>query len=111
MRISHIAIAGILAILAPVAAPAAGNDPPSTATLQQLHGIVVAVSGDVLTLRLRNGQNQNVDIGPAKAAHRTGVLPKGHAVVVYGSRDASGTFHVQSVGHASPSAQNWSPDS
>jgi hypothetical protein len=111
MRIPHIAIACMLAILVPVAAPAAANEALNTATMQQLHGVVVAVSGDVLTLRLRNGQSENVDIGPAKAAHRIGVLPKGHAVVVYGNRDASGTFHVEAVGHASASAQNWSPDS
>lgn len=109
MRISQIAVAMLLAAL--IFAPAAGRAAESNAAgPEQLHGTIVAVSGNVLTLRLRNGQNENVDIAAAKAAHHTGALPKGGAVVVYGSRDASGTFHAASVGHTSQNPQDWSPD-
>lgn len=106
MRISHVVAAALLSVL-PLAADAAQTN---VVNPEQLHGIVMSVQGDVLTLRLRNGEYQSVDIAPARAAHHTGVMPVGHAVVVYGSRDASGTFHVVSIGHTSPNQKDWSPD-
>jgi hypothetical protein len=85
MRYSRlIASAALLAALGAsgLAASAAAGD---------VHGRVVAVKG-------------------ARAAHHTGILPPGGAVVVYGTRDAAGTFHVTSVGHTSPDSKFWSPD-
>ncbi len=111
MRIWHVAVAA--ATFAFVAGPlsaAGGAGETTTMGPEQLRGIVVAVQGNVLTLRLRNGQNENVDIGPAQTAHHTGVLPKGGAVVVYGSRDSAGVFHAASIGHTSPNQKDWAPD-
>ena len=75
-----------------------------------VHGRIVSVSGDTLTLRLRDGRTQQLDIHTARAAHHTGVLPIGGAVVVYGTRDAAGVFHVTSIGHSSPNAKTWTAD-
>ncbi|HMD02125.1 MAG TPA: hypothetical protein VKG44_04075 [Candidatus Baltobacteraceae bacterium] len=100
----------VVALLSNAWASAAGNGSPAPVPLEQLRGTVVTVAGDELTLRLRNGRTEIVDIAAAKAAHHTGVLPKGGAIVVYGSRDASGTFHAVSVGHASQNPLDWSPD-
>lgn len=111
MRLLQLAVAAILsAALTGPAAAATSAVQTAGATTQQVHGVIVAVEGNVLTLRLRNGKLENVDIAAAKAAQHTGVLPVGHAVVVYGSRDESGTFHAVSVGHTSPLSQDWSPD-
>ena len=52
----------------------------------------------------------SLDLAPANAAHHAGILPKGHAVVVFGNRDASGVFHVVSVGHTSQDMGSWSAD-
>jgi len=82
----------------------------ASAANAHLHGRIVSVSGDSLTLRLRDGKQQTVDISAARAAHHTGVLPIGGAVIVYGTRDAAGTFHVLSVGHTSPDAKQWTAD-
>jgi hypothetical protein len=111
MRISLAIACAVLVALAPGAVRAAGSVPlASPAALRQLHGVVVAVSGNVLTLRLRSGEEETVDLTPANAAHHAGILPKGHAVVVFGNRDAQGVFHVVSVGHTSQDAATWSPD-
>ncbi|HMD03292.1 MAG TPA: hypothetical protein VKG44_10045, partial [Candidatus Baltobacteraceae bacterium] len=90
-------LAGLCLLIAfgPVAARAAENAaPPIAAQQKALHGVILSVSGDVLLLRLRNGQTESIDISAAKAAHHTGVMPIGGAVVVYGTRDASGAFHA-----------------
>ena len=111
MVIRHGIACALFAVLAPAAVRAGESVPlASPAALRQLHGVVVAVSGNVLTLRLRSGQEENVDLAPANAAHHAGILPKGHAVVVFGNRDASGVFHVVSVGHTSQDMGSWSAD-
>lgn len=75
-----------------------------------LTGTVVSVQGDTLTLRLHDGKQTKVDIAAAKAAHHTGLMPKGGAVTVYGTHGSDGVFHAQSVGHASPDSKQWSAD-
>jgi|SRR5579872_6927607 len=75
-----------------------------------LTGVILAVNGNSLTVRLRTGKYLLVDISEAKRAKKTGVLPLNHAVIMYGVRDANGVFHATSIGHAGPSAQDWSPD-
>ena len=104
------AFAASVAAAAAVSCAASAAETGTTNPQQQLHGFVVSVHGNVLTLKLRNGTSENVDIGPAQAVQHTGVLPVGRAVVVYGTRDAAGTFHVISVGHTSQLSQSWSPD-
>jgi hypothetical protein len=98
-------------LVSPGTAVAATNASPVSASVQQLHGFVVAVQGDMLVLRLRSGQTEDVDIAAALTAHHTGLLAVGSAVVVYGSRDSAGLFHAESVGHASPTPRNWTADS
>jgi hypothetical protein len=89
----------------PLAAAAA-----SGAQAAHVHGHIVAVAGNVLTLRLRDGRIEKVDIATARAAHHTGVMPIGGAVIVYGTRDAAGVFHAASIGHTSPSITDWTAD-
>jgi hypothetical protein len=105
--LARVVLAASLAAL-PLCASAA--EPVPGTNLRQLHGFIESIHGNVLTLKLRNGTLENVDIGPAIAKQQTGALPIGHAVVVYGQRDAAGTFHASEVGHTSPTSQFWSPD-
>jgi len=98
-----IALAAALGVCAPAVAGAA-------ATNAHLQGWIVSVNGDVLMLRLRDGKKQKVDLSAARTAHHTGALPVGGAIIVYGTRDASGTFHVVSVGHSSPDPKQWAAD-
>ena len=66
MRTSLV-VAGLLLAFAAVPAFAAQSGVVTNAAgPEQLHGIVVSLAGNVLTLRLRNGQTENVDIGPRK---------------------------------------------
>jgi len=87
----------------------APNAAPSAGVERRLTGIVMRVSADSLTLRLRDGRLIVLDIAPARAARHLGVLPLGRAVVVYGWIDKAGTFHVASVGHTSQNPAAWSP--
>jgi hypothetical protein len=84
--------------------------PVESAFAHHLTGTIVGVRGNWLALRLRGGQFVQVNIAAARVNGRTGVLPQGHAVVVYGSYTADGVFHVTSIGHAAPSAADWPPD-
>jgi hypothetical protein len=76
----------------------------------QVHGWVVSVDDGSLLLRLRDGSVIRIDIAAARSARHVGVLPVGHAVVVYGYIDRNGEFHASSVGHASPDPKDWSAD-
>ena len=97
---------GALALQSAVAASAATVATDSV----QLHGHIVSVHGDTLNLRLRDGQNEKVDISQARAKHHTGIMPVGGAVVVYGSRGKDGVFHAVSIGHTNPDPRGWPPD-
>jgi hypothetical protein len=76
----------------------------------QVHGVVVSMDSMTLRLRLRDGRVVAVDLRQAAAAHATGVLPIGKAVVVYGTIDKRGVFHATSVGHTSQNPKDWTPD-
>ena len=82
----------------------------SDGTEAHLTGTVVSLQGDTLTLPPRGGTQNKVDHTAAKAAHHTGLMPKGGAVTVYGTHGSDGVFHAQSVGHASPDSKQWSAD-
>lgn len=73
-------------------------------------GVIMAVDGNKLTLRLRDGKYLLVDIAPAMRAGLTGVLPVNHPVMVYGQRGSDGIFHVTSISHAAPGMQHWPTD-
>lgn len=73
-------------------------------------GVIMAIDGNKLTLRLRDGKYILVDIAPARRAGLTGVLPVNHAVTMYGQRGSDGVFHVMSVSHAAPGMQHWPAD-
>ncbi|PZR60988.1 MAG: hypothetical protein DLM53_10055 [Candidatus Eremiobacter antarcticus] len=77
---------------------------------EHISGVILAVNGDALTLRRRNGKTITIDIAPARRAGNIGVLPRNRPVVVYGQRGSDGVFHVTSIGHSSPSMQNWPND-
>ncbi|HYK52205.1 MAG TPA: hypothetical protein VEV38_01575 [Candidatus Eremiobacteraceae bacterium] len=76
----------------------------------QVHGVVVSVKATTLRLRLRDGRIVDIDLTAATAAHTTGMLPIGKAVVVYGTIDNRGFFHATSVGHTSQNPKDWTPD-
>lgn len=79
-------------------------------SVRQLHGTIVGVAGNLLTLRLRDGRIERIDIAAARSARHAGVLPVGRAVVVYGLIGSDGKFHATSIGHTSQNAKNWSKD-
>ena len=76
----------------------------------QVHGVVVSVKSATLHLRLRDGRVVAIDLRQAAAAHATGILPIGKAVVIYGTIDTRGVFHASSVGHTSQNPKDWTPD-
>ena len=80
------------------------------ATIHQVHGVIVAVTSETLTLRLRDGRLAKIDIRQARAARHTGALPVGGAVVAYGPIDRTGVFRATSIGHTSPNPKDWTPD-
>jgi hypothetical protein len=86
------------------------NERTAGPIVHQLHGVIVKVVANVLTLRLRDGRTVNVDITQARSARHAGVLPVGGAVVAYGLIDGKGVFRATSIGHTSPDAKNWTPD-
>jgi hypothetical protein len=91
----------------------AGSHLPSTppaSAIHQVHGIIVAVTTDTLTLRLRDGRLARIDIRQARAARHTGALPIGGAVVAYGPIDRTGIFRATSIGHTSSDPKDWTPD-
>jgi hypothetical protein len=91
----------------------AGSGSPAAsaaATIHQVHGVVVAVTPQTLTLRLRDGRLAKIDIRQARAARHTGLLPIGGAVVAYGPIDRTGVFRATSIGHTSPNPKDWTPD-
>jgi len=106
-------VSGVLAAMFLVAAggPTWSAAAATVATdSSQVHGHIVAVHGDVLNLRLRDGKDEKIDITAAREKHHTGVLPIGGAVVVYGSRGSDGVFHAVSIGHTNPDSRAWPPD-
>ena len=87
-----------------------GTGGSQTDRSHRLSGHVLSVHGNLLVLKLRDGRSVNVDITAARKADATGMLPRGGAVTVYGTRDAAGAFHATSVGHASPNLKQWGAD-
>jgi hypothetical protein len=100
--------AAVVAILLPAGAPLwAATVATDTG---QVHGRIVSVHGNSLTLRLRDGRQTKINIAVARASHHTGVMPIGGAVVLYGTRGADGVFRAVSIGHTNPNSKAWPPD-
>ena len=76
----------------------------------ELHGMVTAIDGTLVTLRLRNGQMVKVDT--ASAAHAFHVAPPavGHASLVRGAYGKDGTFTAAYVLHQKDSQALWAVD-
>jgi|SRR5579864_2442104 len=83
---------------------------PDEAFAHHLTGVILAVRGPKLTLRLRDGRYIAVDIAQALRDGTQGVLPVNHPVIVYGIRGSDGIFHVSNIGHASSSPRYWQSD-
>jgi hypothetical protein len=102
----------------PAAAPPAA--PPVAALSTRLHpaagskavlfGTVVEADSSTLSLQTRTG-TQRVDIAEADRAYRTGMLPPGRAVVVYGTRKSDGGVQADWIDpHGNNSPALWDAD-
>lgn len=76
----------------------------------KISGIILARGATNLTLRRRDASKITVDITPAMRANRTGIMPLGGAVVLYGYRGTDGKPHITSIGHNSSVPADWDSD-
>jgi hypothetical protein len=74
-----------------------------------VYGTVVAVRGDVLTLRLRNGRTLAVDLSEARALHHVVILTPTRPVHVRGNPSPAG-FRALAVLKSHVDAESWPPD-
>jgi hypothetical protein len=81
--------------------------PPGTS---RLYGTVLAIQGDMITLRLRNAKTISVDLSEALHDSKSVVPVVGSAVVVTGKFSASGTLHALQMLRAKSSEQLWDMD-
>ena len=110
-RIAAMLLAGIVCLSAiAVGAAGAPASAASNAFAHHLTGLIMAVNGSKMVLRLRDGKYLSVDIAPARRSGATGVMPLNRPVTVYGSRGSDGVFHVTSIGHTSDNAIHWPHD-
>lgn len=107
---SALGAAAIFSASAQVFADTTSASTSADAFAHHLTGVILAVNGPKLTLRLRDGRYISVDIAQALRTGSQGVLPVNHPVIVYGIRGADGIFHVSSIGHASSSPRYWQQD-
>jgi hypothetical protein len=109
----YVPATGTVSVFGLGAARAIGSGSPAAvpaATIHQVHGVIVAVASNTITLRLRDGRLATIDIRQARAARHTGALPIGGAVVAYGPIDRTGVFRATSIGHTSSNPKDWTPD-
>ena len=113
-RYLQLVIAAATLALLPGFVSAAPRDAQSLAVyVSQEHrvtGVILAVSGSTLTLRLRDGRQMKIDISAAQKAQETGVLPINHPVMVFGARGRDGIFYATSIGHVIRTPNAWAPD-
>lgn len=98
-----------------------GVQPPAHAVMpvfagapHELYGIVTAIDGSAITLRLRNGVAMRVDVGAARAAGDYAPAAIGRAALVRGDYEAGvykvGVFVAKYVLHAKQQPALWGPD-
>jgi hypothetical protein len=108
----QLSIFGLASPAAHVAFAAAPAPAPVvyTGTKHQLTGTVVSVSADTLTLRSRTGTLVTVNMAPARSTSDVTELAPGHAALIRGDYDATGTLVAQFVMHAKDAPELWMQD-
>jgi hypothetical protein len=81
-----------------------------TGTRHQLTGTVISLTADTLTLRSRTGTLILANLAAARATSDVTELAPGHAALVRGDYDVTGTFLAQFVMHAKDAPQLWAAD-
>jgi hypothetical protein len=90
----------------PAASPARGLPPGVT---HEVRGIVTALDGTSLSLRLRDGRTLRVDMQAAQAAFDVVPIVPGRAVDVRGD-DRDGVLVARSILHQKQNPLTWDPD-
>jgi hypothetical protein len=75
----------------------------------QVCGVVLAVAGETMTLRTRDGATLHVDVGTAEKAGLYATSAPGHAALVRGDYK-EGVFVAKTVLHAMPNQVMWPAD-
>jgi len=76
----------------------------------EIYGIVVAMTGNLVTVRTRDGANLFVDTLPALTAHRIAEPSRGRALLARGTVGTDGVLHADTVLHALSNPRMWPPD-
>jgi len=76
----------------------------------ELTGMLVAVSGSILTLRTRTGEIARVDDSDAVRRERSSDLVAGEPFTVWGAHGTAGVLHAATIVRAKPSQATWPPD-
>jgi hypothetical protein len=107
----QLSIFGLRAPGAPIAAsreaigrPGAGA---AEASLREISGTVLSVSGQLLTLETRTGKTITVDLGGPLPE---GISLKGHHLHAAGSYDANDILHATTINRVKKSPAYWPPD-
>jgi hypothetical protein len=90
-------------------APAHAVTPVFTGTPHDLYGVISAMDGNMITLRLRNGVALGVDVGAARAAGDYAPAAIGRAALVRGDYKG-GVFVAKYVLHAKQQPALWGAD-
>jgi hypothetical protein len=108
-RTVSLALLAVALILGAARATLAQTAPEVSPPLHDVYGTVLAVHGDVLSLRLRTDRTLAVDFSEARSLHHVVLLTPGRPVHVRGN-PAKGGFHAVAVlkSHADP--EFWPPD-
>jgi outer membrane protein assembly factor BamB len=112
----RLAIFGLAAPAAPVAAAAIGLPPvpPARVALppdrHEIFGTIKTIVGGNITLTTRSGKFVRVDAAGAVRRHQSVVLLVDEPVTVFGDYDDAGVLQATSVLHAKPSPLGWPPD-
>ncbi len=81
-----------------------------TGTAHQLYGTVVALNGDIMTVKARDGANTRVDLAAARASASAAQPAVGHGVLVRGDTYSAGALVAKYVLHAKTNPASWGAD-
>jgi hypothetical protein len=110
----YIAVENYLYILGPGGTPhpavAPDTTPPPRTSGHEIYGTVEAVTGNLITLRLRTGKLLTVDNDRAQEADRSVQINVGRALGIDGDYEQAGVFHAILTFRAKDSSALWLSD-